>query len=285
MVVARRPLRFAKTLRVSAAVASVLVLCAAQMQQQWVSHRPSLKSQVQDLQMKQAQPLLSLFCINLADTSGLGLTCETQTLGSEFTDIVDNRFHPQGIIAGHFQYPHSEDAIVSGWSAESHPYHWGGTLLLSRKDGVWSPVWYRSGLVTSFCEKADQPDGREILLCEFEDAGMGHRYHTLYTVDSRRPAPETPPLAFADSLSNGCVSQKQVMEPVRWAGDRRSFSVEIRTTAWEFEQAAACGSRPPRRPPASAMLEFTMTNNGPHPVSTTQALPATASQIPESHNK
>jgi hypothetical protein len=206
---------------------------------------------------------LSLFCINLANTQRLGLTCKTQTLGSGFTDIIDNQFHPQGMIAGHFQGPHSEDAIVSGWSAESHPYHWGGTLLLSHRDGVWSPIWYKSGLITSFCEKAAQPDGREILLCEFEDGGMGHRYHTLYNVDSRRPSPETPPLVLADSFSDGCVTQKQVMDPVLWAGDRRSFSVEIRTPAWELERSGACGSRPPKRPPSSLRWEFTMTDNGP----------------------
>ncbi len=262
---ARRVPRFARFLRLSAAATSVLVLCANQTRQEWVSHSPSLKSQVRTMQMSQAQTLLGLLCINLANTQGFGLTCKTQTLGSGFTDIIDNQFHPEGVIAGHFQGPHSEDAIVSGWSAESHPYHWGGTLLLSHRNGVWSPIWYKSGLITSFCEKAAQPDGREILLCEFEDGGMGHRYHTLYTVDSRRPSLETPPLALADSFSDGCVTQMQVMDPVGWALDRRSFSVEIRTSAWEFERSGACGSRPPERPPSSLRREFTMTDNGPRP--------------------
>jgi hypothetical protein len=249
IVVTGRVLRFARSLRLRVAATSILVLCGAETRQEWVSYGPSLKSEVQIMQMSQAQTILSLFCINLANTQGFGLTCKTRTLGNGFTDIIDNQLHPQGMIAGHFQEPHSEDAIVSGWSAESHPYHWGGTLLLSRRDGVWSPIWYKSGLITSFCEKATQPDGREILLCEFEDGGMGHRYHTLYTVDSRRPSPGTPPLVLADSFSDGCVKQKQVMEPVRWTGDRRSFSIEIRTPAWELEQSGACGSRPPKRPP------------------------------------
>ena len=48
-----------------------------------------------------------------------------------------------GVLFGHFLSASSKDAIVSGSGAESHPYLWGGTLLLTKTRGVWKPVWYK----------------------------------------------------------------------------------------------------------------------------------------------
>jgi len=50
----------------------------------------------------------------------------------------------------------------------------------------------RSGIgarwVVDSCEKVALPDHREILLCEYEDGGMGHAFHYLYTVDFEHPS-------------------------------------------------------------------------------------------------
>ena len=62
-------------------------------------------------------------------------------LGPAFSDIVDPEFHPEGVIYGHFLSATSEDAVVSGWSAETNPYLWNSTLLLTKGSGTWKPLW------------------------------------------------------------------------------------------------------------------------------------------------
>jgi len=230
--------------------------------QDWNVHTPSLQSQVARLGRVKAESLLSLVCVSIVDTKDAGLTCKTRSLGPKFADISDHQFRPTGVILGHFLDAAGEDAVISGWSAETHPYHWGGTLLLTRDNGKWKPVWYKSGLITRSCEKAEQPDGRELLICEFEDAGMGDRYHTLFGVDLQRPSTAMA-LTQADTFeSNTCWGQRQVMQPLTWDVDHRKFSVVVQTPEWQRLDDGACGPHPPKRPPRSASLEFKITDDG-----------------------
>jgi hypothetical protein len=217
------------------------------------------------LKLVEAKSLLRHFCISIMDTKDFGLECKTPPLGRAFADIVDNQFHPKGVIFGHFLESGGEGAAISGWSTEGHGNHFGGTLLLTRDNGKWKPIWYKSGLITRFCEKAKRADGRELLVCEFEDGGMGHRYHTLYGVDLRRPLAKIA-LADADSFeSNFCNAQRQIMGAVTWGIDHRSFSVVIRTPEWYRLPEVSCGPHPPKRPRASARLEFDVTDDGLRP--------------------
>jgi hypothetical protein len=229
--------------------------------QEWLTYKPSLKSQVTALTLMKAQSLLSAICTSIIETKQFGLTCETKPLGPAFSDIADNQFHPQGIIFGHFLKPDSEEAVVSGWSIETHPYHWGGALLLTRGGGKWRPVWYKSGLITRSCEKAGRPDGRELLICEYEDGGMGHRYHALNAIDLRHASADTPPIVSADSFdSDFCTMQQQTMEAVHWETERRSFSTIVRTLGWELLPVGYCGSKLPKRPKPVVRMEFEVTN-------------------------
>jgi len=231
--------------------------------QEWLTYKPSLRSQVATLTLVKARSLLSAFCTNVIETTQFRFTCATKPLRSEFSDIVDNQFHPQGVIFGHFLSPDSEDAAVNGWSVETHPYHWGGTLLLTHASGKWRPVWYKSGLITRSCEKAGRPDRREILVCEWEDGGMGHRYHALNAIDLRSASAETSPLVSADSFdSDFCSMQQQSLEAVRWGTERRSFSTIVRTPDWELLPEGYCGSKIPNRPKPLIHLEFEVTNEG-----------------------
>jgi hypothetical protein len=91
------------------------------------------------------------------------------------------------VIYGHFLSPSSNDAALSGWGGETHPAFWGGTLLLTSQGGEWRPVWYKSAVITRFCRKITGSTGRDLLLCEEEDGGMGHSYHILYVVDFTSP--------------------------------------------------------------------------------------------------
>ena len=225
--------------------------------QDWTTYRPSLQSQVARLELTRAKSLLSNFCVSLIDTKPLGPTCEIRKLGPSFAEITD-LFYPQGVIFGHFLDSSSEEAAISGWSGfDTHPSHWGGTLLMTRRDGGWRQLWYKSGVITRSCEKAERPDGREILICEFEDGGMGHRYHVLNAIDLRHASAGTSPIVSADSFdSDFCRMQRQTMEAVRWDTDRQSFSVAVRTPKWQVLPEGACGPSPEAPKTIGAILNL-----------------------------
>ncbi len=193
---------------------------------------------------------------------GLGQSCTTRHLGPAFSHLVDYSYHPKGVIFGHFLGPESDDAAVSGWSAETHPYRWGGTLLLSRRGTAWIPVWYRSAIIIDTCERAALPDGREILLCEDEDGGMGHELHDLYVVDFEHPSdPRDSLLARADTYKDSCFDQKQLLAGFHWNSDRHGFSVKVETTEWKrLLDEPSCNYL--KRPPPSVPLSFTVTSSG-----------------------
>ncbi|MEO8125772.1 MAG: hypothetical protein ABJF23_26070 [Bryobacteraceae bacterium] len=129
------------------------------------------------------------------------------------------QWEADGIIFGHFLSATSEDVAVSGAGAETHPYLWGGTLLLTKLHGAWKPVWYKMGLVTRHCRRISLATGRQILFCEETDGGMGHTYHLLYAVDFLHPVRTQESSIFvADSyhsVMNGGV-QKQSIDRVEF---------------------------------------------------------------------
>jgi hypothetical protein len=232
--------------------------------QEWRYFEPSLKSQVHKLPPAEATSILQGFCsAEVKVVAGVGSTCPVRHLGTKFGDIVDSRFHPQGVIFGHFLGPESNDAAVSGWSAETHPLRWGGTLLLTKRNGGWWPLWYKSALIIHSCRKMTTPDSREVLLCEDEDGGMGHQLHYLYAVDLQRPAElRQSLLAGAESYSDGCAVQQQVMDPVDWTDENRAFSVIIRTTEWHRLAGGACNGIAAKRPPSNVQIQFVAEKEG-----------------------
>lgn len=233
---------------------------------EWRHFKPSLRSQVQVLSQSSAQELLTELCTSeVRQVAKIGLECPVRPLGRAFTDMGDH-FHPEGVIFGHFLGAASEDAVVSGWGLESHPDRWGGTLLLSRRDGKWKPQWYKSALITNACEKVGLPDERELLVCEDEDGGMGHTFHDLSVVDLRAPQDfqHNPPIAQAHAFDDSCTAQRQSMDPVVWSADRRSFSVVIRTPHWDKYNLDFCrdSTTEVRRPPVIRRLRFVVTPEG-----------------------
>jgi hypothetical protein len=230
--------------------------------QEWSSYKPSLRSQVINLGRAKAASLLSGLCVSLTDAKDSGLTCKTRP----FSDLAGNEFHPKGVIFGHFLDSAVEAAAISGSSYEGHAEHFGGTLLLTQEEGKWNPIWYKAGLITRSCEKAQRPDGRDLLICEFEDAGMGHRYHTLYSIDLRGPSHAESRLVWADTFeSDFCTAQRQTMQAIRWGIGRRSFFVSVETPHWEMLPSGTCDPPPPKRPPRSVSVEFEITDAGIRP--------------------
>lgn len=231
---------------------------------EWRYYSPILSTQTRALAPEEADGLLTGFCESpVRAVQGVGPACTTRRLDQRFSDIVDRTFHPKGVIFGHFLGAESDDAAVSGWSAETHPYRWGGTLLLSRRGAGWVPIWYRSALIIDSCERVALPDRRDLLLCEDEDSGMGHALYYLYAVDFEHPSDlEHSLLAKADSFKDDCVSQKQLPKGLRWRADRQEFSVEIDTTEWSrLSTEPYCANYAQRRPD-SLFLAFAVTPEG-----------------------
>ena len=253
-------------LRILAVQPLLLLLATGQLDShEWRWFKPSITAQVREIQQKEAADLLSEFCQSEVESIKAELHCSVRSLGSAFSDIVDATFQPQGVILGHFLGPQSDDAVISGWSRETHPERWGGTLLLTRRGGKWVPLWYKSALITHSCQKVLLPDGREILLCEDEDGGMGHQFHYLYSVDLERPAElKDSLLAEAESFSDGCQVQRQEMEPTRWTQSNKSLFVVVRTS--EFQRVSTeptCYGFPNRKqPPAVLTMQFAVTEEG-----------------------
>jgi hypothetical protein len=230
----------------------------------WIA--PRVESQVQRLQQADAEALLPEFCeTSIKTVDRVGLTCSTRRLGPAFADVVDDTFHPEGVIYGHFLDSGSEDAAVSGSSAETHPYLWGGTLLLTKQDGKWTPLWYKSAVLTHSCHKLMLPNGREILLCEEEDGGMGHVLHYLYPVDLTGPLDiRKAILVSVDSFQNDCTIHRQEIQSVEWAQATRRLAVTVRTPQWRHSSREVCAGDPPqaKRPSLTSIFEFELTNSG-----------------------
>jgi hypothetical protein len=250
-----------------ALVGAILIFAIERSAAQTLRH-PVLKSQSTHLQQQQAASLLSEFCSNMKVIAGIGLGCSTKTDGASFSDITDRTFHPVAALWGHFLGANSEDVLVQGWSAETHPYLWGGTLLLTKENGKWVPAWYMSALITDNCEKVTLKGGRQILLCEVEDGGMGHQFHYLYSVDARSPAQlrDTDTLLVqTDSFDEvgGCNAQRQSLDTVRWASDRASFSVVVHTSEFRNSLGPGCeGNVKRERPDARKVLRFIVGDRG-----------------------
>ena len=237
---------------------------------EWRWIHPVIKSEVRSLSPAEANLLLSAFCGNtLGVGPGFELTCSTRTRSTAaFADIMDHSFHPEGVIYGHFLSQASDDAVVSGSSFETHPALWGGTLLLTRTGGVWHPLWYKSSAVTRSCRKVRTPTGRNILLCEEEDAGMGAQVHYLYALDLEKPADiRDVLLATARSFNDGCTRVTQVIRRISWDAHKRRLRVWIATPEWSYSSSPVCEGNlldHEKRPPGLSVLTFDLSDSGFH---------------------
>jgi hypothetical protein len=212
-----------------------------------------IRSEVEDARPAAVRPLLAEVCPGRVTTGQDG---KTTWLGCGYARDASWYLHRvEGVVFGHFLSPTSEDAVLAANAGETAPASGGGSLLVTRRRGRWTAVWYKSGVITRHCRKVLLPTGRDILLCEEREHGMGHEYHLLYTLDPLKPTRVwDAPLMMADSYVR-CHSeghaQRQRIEKVEviTSGTSRSAT---RLKVWAAHgrsstNEAHCGIWPPAR--------------------------------------
>lgn len=121
-----------------------------------------------------------------------GEVIECKTGCPDFTDFgqFGDRFEWKlvGVTRGHFLSPSSEDAALWMEGCEPHSENFGGTVLVTKRAGRWSMVWYKPGVETSQCHKVRLPAGREILVCIGETGAQGNITRELYVEDLLHPS-------------------------------------------------------------------------------------------------
>jgi len=188
--------------------------------------------------------------------------CETKVHGAAFTDMLRS-FNARGVIYGHFLSPMSEDAIISGFSAEHHPDRGGGSLLLTKRNGQWIPVQYKSGVITRSCQKIPLSTKRKILVCEDEHAGMGFHSHFVYNVDPGAPGDlREHKLVSTLSVNSSCAKRSQRISSVRFSPVSGQLTVTILTTRW-YRSSVPCAvdPGPEKRPPREQVFRFRLQGN------------------------
>lgn len=162
--------------------------------------RPTFVSEVRAPEEKVILPLLQAACgegVRTVTAKGeKAFGCGDGSMDEILASQNEPRRYPwmpyvlweaDGVIFGHFLSPTSEDAAINCFACDGHAELYGGTLLLTKKAGNWTPVWYKAGVITRHCRRVSLATGRQILFCEEPDGGMGHSIQGLYSVDFTKP--------------------------------------------------------------------------------------------------
>jgi hypothetical protein len=222
-----------------------------------------LPSDVIPIRAETADALLKNECRGPIIWEEAGCYCDRR---GEEKGSVRERLSAKGVVYGHFLSPTSEDALVSGDAGESRPEGSGGSLLLTKKENEWVPVWYKSAIISRYCRRVQLETGRHILLCENEDGGMGHRYHDLFVLDPLAPADwRDSALLTADSFVDQChedqrQSIERIVAPRQLQHGRVGLTVYARSgrQILKGSRRKACIENRPIPPPAmrSYKLDF-----------------------------
>ncbi len=94
----------------------------------------------------------------------------------------------QTVTHGSFTAPGVEEAVASFDGCESHATGLGGSILFRKKHGSWAMVDYTQGLLTSACQIYRLKTGRDLLLCDEKDFGMGTASHWIFVCDFSKKA-------------------------------------------------------------------------------------------------
>jgi hypothetical protein len=111
-------------------------------------------------------------------------TCPEFTGESGATSV----FNLQTVTYGSFTASGVDEAVASFYDCESHATGLGGSILFRKKHGSWAMVDYKQGLLTSACHIYRLKTGRDLLLCDEKDFGMGTASHWIFVCDFSKKA-------------------------------------------------------------------------------------------------
>ena len=86
-------------------------------------------------------------------------------------------------IGGHFTAADAEQRLAVFNGCEPHSSNWGGTLIAERQGDKFRSLRYHSGLRPQACKAYHRPDGRDLAVCEFNDAHQSISTDTLSVLD------------------------------------------------------------------------------------------------------
>jgi hypothetical protein len=109
---------------------------------------------------------------------------------------------------GHFLSPDSDDLLVGAYGCEPHVWTGRGSVVFSRRSGVWSiSRKYHSGIV-GHCRKIRNRSGLDGLLCIVEDryftTSVGSLY--FYYADKNEDSLDQELLQLYDNLDEACFA-------------------------------------------------------------------------------
>lgn len=153
----------------------------------WYS-KPLFPLSTATLTRAELAPILDAACSGKSYHQGEKLGCRSCPVGSaDPTQSSGVEIH--GVILGHFTSTIAEEAVLSTSGCEPHSHYWGGTLLLTRRDGKWRRLGYWSGVITDQCHSLPTGSGLDLLLCSKSYAGQGTHSRSLSLLTFPRAAP------------------------------------------------------------------------------------------------
>jgi hypothetical protein len=144
----------------------------------------------------------------------IGCTCcppfdECRPAGS--AQDVESVYAPNAIAAGAFTRAGADQRAVAMQGCESHAENYGGMLLLERGAQGFQVVRYVSALAANACWTVRRKDGRDLLVCERDDAHQGTAEQSLFQWDlsgSDEQLLNTNELVYvSDNELSGCWSE------------------------------------------------------------------------------
>jgi hypothetical protein len=100
-------------------------------------------------------------------------------------DLINPEFLYQlrHIHYGSFTKAGLVEATATLYGCEAHAGNYGGTVLLRKVGSAWQRVRYDGGVNPDACEPYRRKDGRDILVCAWEDGHQGHEHTYLFSYD------------------------------------------------------------------------------------------------------